>query len=735
MKMKKQNGTENHKNNQKRMKTMKSLMSALVALAILFTGCQSPVTEPAAVQESLGSISGLVSAPGISQLSGTLVVAEREVAGLSAKVIGTMEASGLHAQTVLEDLTGNQAAYSEYQSAKEPTSRSGGQTLFTAVSKEDGSYAITGLPDGFYTVSFQKDHTQGFSQQGVMVANSRGVVLDVELTATGSISGNIALDRAGDSIFGTFVCVAGTSYVAAVDVNGDFVISDVPVGTYDLVVYHAGYEPQTIAGLTVTATADTPLASTVTLAYEGHPPVIQSVIADPFVIGPGGSVNLEVLASDEDGDTLTYSWDAPVGTLVSFDQAVTDFIVPNEQGTIQVDVTVSDGSYNAQGKVVVMVSNEPVVNVSGVNVLPATVSVDKGATTALSAVVLPASATLKAVTWSSSDEAIATVNSAGVVTGVEKGVVSITATTQDGGFESSAVVTVAVPVTGVSVVGAPSQMFIGQQLSFATEITPANADNQEIIWSTSDDSIATVDGVSGLVTAVALGNVTITATTVDGGYTDSFTAEIILGPLVTFDFSTHTNLIQEDWRIDGITFVLRDASDVALSEHHLIYAGIDRSYSLYVNDLGDFSVDVVLSAGEVNVYRTTESFSVGSISEVVTIEIDAHDTFLKGEMFARSYMVRKDGTVWAWGDNLNRNLGLDVVDRWVHPMQRFAAEEWLKITGQIVLKRDGTLWAFGRGEEELGLGREVSNFQTPMQIGTDTDWSDIYITYSNSFLP
>lgn len=82
------------------------------------------------------------------------------------------------------------------------------------------------------------------------------------------------------------------------------------------------------------------------------------------------------------------------------------------------------------------------VPATGVTVTPSTVTLNVNNTTHLTATVSPANATDKSVTWSSSNPAVATVNTSGTVTGISEGTASITANTVDGGFTASSSVTV-----------------------------------------------------------------------------------------------------------------------------------------------------------------------------------------------------------------------------------------------------------------------------------------------------
>ena len=173
------------------------------------------------------------------------------------------------------------------------------------------------------------------------------------------------------------------------------------------------------------------------------------------------------------------------------------------------------------------VSPEPHTDipVTGVTVDPTTGTLNVGETLTLTATVAPSDATNQNVTYSTSDDAVATVTSAGVVSGVGAGTATITVTTEDGGFTATCEVTVSaatVAVTGVTVSPESDSIAVSETLTLTATVAPADATNKTVTWSSSDDTIATV--ADGVVTGVAAGTATITVTTQDGGFTD--TAEI-----------------------------------------------------------------------------------------------------------------------------------------------------------------------------------------------------------------
>jgi hypothetical protein len=96
---------------------------------------------------------------------------------------------------------------------------------------------------------------------------------------------------------------------------------------------------------------------------------------------------------------------------------------------------------------------ETAVRVTGVTVTPDAATINIGATRQLTATVAPANATNQAVTWSSSDPAVATVDANGLVTAVAAGTATITVTTADGGHTATSAITVVEQPVGACVTG------------------------------------------------------------------------------------------------------------------------------------------------------------------------------------------------------------------------------------------------------------------------------------------
>lgn len=155
--------------------------------------------------------------------------------------------------------------------------------------------------------------------------------------------------------------------------------------------------------------------------------------------------------------------------------------------------------------------------VSGVSLDASDIGVNVGQTHTLTATVSPATALNKNVSWSSSDETVASVTNEGVVTGNKVGTATITVTTEDGSKTASCLVRVqsgsTIVPASISLDKTNEQLAVDGTLQLTATVGPENAANKNVNWSSSNTSVATVSS-SGLVTGKAASNtpVTITAT-------------------------------------------------------------------------------------------------------------------------------------------------------------------------------------------------------------------------------
>ena len=154
-------------------------------------------------------------------------------------------------------------------------------------------------------------------------------------------------------------------------------------------------------------------------------------------------------------------------------------------------------------------------------------SISIGATTQLTVGYTPSDTNVKNVTYTSSSESIATVSNTGLVTGIAQGSATITATAEAASGTVSATTTITVTpiaVTSVSLSSNSETIKVGKTVTLTPTISPSNATNKNVTWSSSNTNIATVSG--GTVTGVAEGTATITVTTVDGSKTATCTVVV-----------------------------------------------------------------------------------------------------------------------------------------------------------------------------------------------------------------
>ena len=144
-----------------------------------------------------------------------------------------------------------------------------------------------------------------------------------------------------------------------------------------------------------------------------------------------------------------------------------------------------------------------------------------GETQTLSVSYLPSDTNVKSVSFVSSSPSIASVTSSGYVTALAEGSTTITATARgenDAAITATLTINVhTVHVAGVTLSETSKELSTRGSLTLTATISPSNASNKNVTWSSSQPSVATVSG--GVVTPLNPGTTVITVTTVDGSKT------------------------------------------------------------------------------------------------------------------------------------------------------------------------------------------------------------------------
>ena len=166
------------------------------------------------------------------------------------------------------------------------------------------------------------------------------------------------------------------------------------------------------------------------------------------------------------------------------------------------------------------------IKVEGVSLNVTSIELAEGDQTTLTATVNPSNATNKNVSWTSSDNAVASVAN-GKVTAVKAGTATINVKTEDGNKTATCTVTVTAqtyPVESVTLDKTSVELTEGAETTLTATVNPSNATNKNVTWTSSDSNVATV--ANGKVTAVKAGTATITVKTEDGNKTATCTVTV-----------------------------------------------------------------------------------------------------------------------------------------------------------------------------------------------------------------
>ena len=214
----------------------------------------------------------------------------------------------------------------------------------------------------------------------------------------------------------------------------------------------------------------------------------------------GDYETLTATVKPDDATDKTVTWSSSDASVATVSDGKVTAVKP---GTAT--ITAKAGEKSAKCKVTV---SKRVIPVTSVELNKTVLELIEGDFEILTATVKPDDATDKTVSWSSSDDFVATV-SGGKVTAIKPGTATITA--QAGEKSAQCKVTVSkrvIPVTSVELNKTTLELVEGDSETLTATVKPDNTTDKTVSWSTSDASVATVSG--GKVTAIKPGTATIT---------------------------------------------------------------------------------------------------------------------------------------------------------------------------------------------------------------------------------
>ena len=287
-------------------------------------------------------------------------------------------------------------------------------------------------------------------------------------------------------------------------------------------------------------------------------------------------------------------------------------------------------------------------------------SITVGQTLKLTATVYPEGAD-SSVTWSSSDDEVATVSENGLVTAVNVGQVTITATSTvdtavSGTFlliiEEAPVVTV--DPESLTITSSTTEVEIGSTISLTATVNPSEA-SQEVTWSTSDETIATVSP-SGSVRGIAEGKVTITATSdVDATISDSVEITVItptIDPSEDFanmDFATHDEYVNcaddTPLKIKGVVTFIEPEDEGKVN--YYLQDGVD-GYYVYGQDTALFPVQLG-ETYEVGGFKTQYATGVIELKDIEYCVVSDEKCTATTNQLTGADMLNRDASLPYYG--------------------------------------------------------------------------------------
>jgi len=411
---------------------------------------------------------------------------------------------------------------------------------------------------------------------------------------------------------------------------------------------------------------------TTTVTVEKAPTIVSSLVLDKSALAlpVNGSYTLTATIGPDDATDKTITWTSASPSDVSVDSTGTIKVLRNFAGAVI--VTAKSNSNPAATQDCSVTVNT--IAVDGIALSDTSATIYKGSWKQLTAVVTPTGAADPAITWSSSNTAVATVDSTGKVTavsvpaGADYGEAIITAHTSNSAVFATCTIKVlsSVLITSLTLNKSELALNVGEEETLVVTGTPSNATNKTLLWKSSNPEVASVNS-SGKVIAASKGTTVIRAEATDGSgkyvscvvtvnniqilnvYLDKSSLDLSEGDTATIAATVYPN----NATTKTLKWTSSNTSVATVDSKGNVIAGATKGYAIITaaatDGSGKFAECVVLSKPKVHITGITINYGA-------SLDLLASDsTYLKATILPANASV----TSVVWSSN---NTAIATVD-------------------------------------------------------------------------
>lgn len=353
-------------------------------------------------------------------------------------------------------------------------------------------------------------------------------------------------------------------------------------------------------------------------------------------IGLGDEFEIATSITPENATDKTIIWESENEDCVSVSEGIITGV-----GIGSTKVYATCGGIKRTVSVVV---KEAVINVSSILLSKTELYLNTNQTVTIVASVLPENATDKSVSWKTSDSNIATVQD-GIITGKNYGTATITATS--GNCSAEVVVTVCIPVENINLSTESITLNIGDSRTVTATVYPENSTDKTVVWTSSNESVATVN--NGTIKAMAGGSTTITATC--GGVSNSVSVKVLV-PVTSITLSeTSISVVK-----DGTYKLKATVNPINSTEQSIAWISNDDSIATVVD-----GVITGVSEGTTSIEATCDGKSA---SVIVTVTPNSGTIEPTSLLLSESALTMKVGETYSVVATINPTNAENKIITW-----------------------------------------------------------------------